>query len=75
MNRTDIDDLASRIQEYLCAHRYAADSAEGIAKWWFAERQTRPILGEVELALKELMKRGVVRETRNMDGIKIYERA
>lgn len=73
MNRTNIEDLAHRIQEYLSAHRYAADSAEGIAKWWLAEEKNCPAPESVELALKELIKMGVVRKNTNMDGTAIYE--
>lgn len=74
MNRTHIEDLAHRIQEYLSAHRYAADSAEGIAKWWLAGETNCPTPESVELALKELIKRGVVKKNTNMDGTVIYER-
>jgi hypothetical protein len=74
MIKMDIEDLARRIQEYLSAHPHAADSAEGIAKWWLAESVQEPTVGAVELALKELVKRAVVKETTNRDGTKIYER-
>jgi len=75
MDRPDTEDLALRIKEYLSSHHHAADSATGIVKWWLAGEEGLYTSEAVELALKQLIKRGVVKKTINVDGTVMYERA
>lgn len=75
MTTSDREDLIQRIQAYLLAHPNAADSLEGIAQWWFGEEEGVPNFGQVEDALNELIKSGVVQIRTNVDGTVIYGRA
>ncbi len=74
MNTPETEELARKIQVYLVAHKHAADSIEGIARWWISGTQSHHSLGDVELALKELVRKRVVQEKINVDGTVIYER-
>ncbi len=73
MNIPETEDLARKIQAYLAAHEHAADSVQGIARWWLGDTQGKHSLGDVEVALKALVRKSVVKETLNVDGTVIYE--
>ena len=64
MNASDTDDevelVADTIADYLGAQPLAADSAEGIRRWWLTPRIGERHPGTVLRALELLERRGVV---------------
>ena len=58
-------EVARWIAGHLAAHPRAADTAEGIRRWWLAPRHGEVALDLVVQALKELEREGVV-SSRNM---------
>lgn len=62
------------IEEYLATHPHAADSIEGVARWWVEERGVQATADEVRLALAELVASGVVRRVRLADGTVLYSK-
>ena len=52
--------LAQEIKRYLRAHPRAADTVEGIAKWWLARQRYEEALKRVRDALDLLVEQGVV---------------
>jgi len=63
------------IHRYLNAHQDAADSAEGIARWWLPSMNVTASLPEVEAALEQLLTRGLVQKRTLADGRVIYRAA
>jgi hypothetical protein len=55
-----VEDAAAWITCYLSAHPKAADTAEGIQRWWLAPHYGEVALLQVELALVKLESEGVV---------------
>ncbi|MDM0001822.1 hypothetical protein QTI24_24655 [Variovorax sp. J22P240] len=55
-----VDQAAHWIRRYLCDHPKAADTAEGIQRWWLAPNFGEVALVIVEGALTELEREGVV---------------
>jgi hypothetical protein len=71
---TDIAAVAAAIRRYLREHPNAADTLEGIARWWLSGNSGNELLTDVERALEELVAGGeVVRQTLR-DGTVIFER-
>ena len=64
--------VAAAIMNYLCAHPMAADSADGVQRWWIGERFAGLSLEEVESALDRLVERYLLRRLRLMDGTELY---
>lgn len=64
--------LAKEIEAYLLAHPEAADTIEGIAKWWLARRRYQETRQEVQKALEFLVGKGAVVRNRLSDGRFIY---
>lgn len=60
------------IEEYFASHPDAADSAEGIARWWLVAAGVVATEDEVRTALGVLVKRGLVLPQRMPDGQMIY---
>jgi hypothetical protein len=66
----------SAIVTYLAANPMAADSIDGIARWWLGPaRGGGPARGDVEHAVATLVARGFLREVRLTDGSVIYQSA
>lgn len=68
----DIGRIVREIRRYLHAHPHAADTVEGINRWWLA-----PVFGTVsiealEQALAVLIQRGVVQRAPLGDGRFVY---
>ncbi len=64
------------IVAYLAANPLAADSIEGIARWWLVPGAGGgPTRGDVEQAVAALVARGLLREVRLSDGSVIYQGA
>jgi hypothetical protein len=53
--------IAEAIENYLRSHPDAADSSEGIHRWWLPERLTQAQPESVVAALERLISTGVVR--------------
>ena len=52
--------VAREIEHYLAAHPRAADSLEGITRWWLMRQRIHYELSLVEAALRHLCRKGVV---------------
>ena len=68
----EITEIAARIGRYLESHPNAADSAEGILRWWLARQQYEESVQKVEQALELLLRRGAVRKQIWIDGQVLY---
>lgn len=64
--------LIEAIEAHLATHPLAADSADGVARWWLGEQGVEASPGEVELALATLVKRRRLREVQMADGNTLY---
>lgn len=63
MNDEELAQLASEIREYLEHHPRAADSAEGVAKWWLKRQRFEQSLTRIRKALDYLEAEGIVKKT------------
>lgn len=71
---TDVIAVAVAIRSYLRDHPNAADTVEGIARWWLSGDAGNARLANVQRAIEQLVNRGeMVRKTLR-DGTVIYER-
>jgi hypothetical protein len=70
----DVDDIARDLERYVDRHPAAADTVDGIARWWLAG-PVQPPLGDVETALDLLIRRGVLSRRALPDGNTLYARA
>ena len=66
--------LAEQIVRYLKSHPEAADSLEGIAKWWIPQQQYIESVEKVYKALNYLIENKIVSRKILSDGSKIYVR-
>jgi len=64
--------VVGAIVEYLHAHPLAADSADGVRRWWIGAQRAGPRLDEVESALDLLVERRVLRRLPLADGTVLY---
>jgi hypothetical protein len=55
----EIERIARDLEHYVSLHPTAADTAEGIARWWLPYSD-EPALNLVEAALEQLVQRGIV---------------
>lgn len=62
------------ILAYLERHPSAADSAEGVARWWMAGSEEVVLMEEVEAALAVMVQRGLARLVQLADGTTLYAR-
>lgn len=69
----DVDDIAGELERYVGAHPAAADTVDGIARWWLAG-PVQPPLRQVEAALDALIRRGVLTRRLLPDGNAVYAR-
>ncbi len=70
-----LGEVMEAIEAYLARHPEAADSAEGIARWWLATGGLEASVDEVQRALARLIEFGVVRAERTPDGRSLYRAA
>jgi Fe2+ or Zn2+ uptake regulation protein len=68
----EVRSIAEEIERYLARHPNAADSADGIHRWWLPTRSSEKPLESVEAALELLVGRGVVSKTVLEGGRVIY---
>jgi hypothetical protein len=62
--------IESGIRRYCAAHPRAADTSEGVRRWWLADLACS--VEDVELALAELVKSGEIVERTLADGRVLY---
>ena len=67
--------IARNVEAYLAIHPDAADSAEGIQRWWLASTLTEESLDRVRAALDELAAAGRVTRRVLPDGGVVYSGA
>jgi hypothetical protein len=68
--QTDDPEVATVICQlniYLRQHPNAADTSEGIARWWF-DAPLRPTIGQVNAALRSMQALGIVEALHAADG-------
>jgi len=63
-------DLEQALERYCADHPNAADSVEGVRRWWLADAAIP--LGDVEDALAALVERGMLGVRRLPDGTDVY---
>ena len=67
--------LCGEIQRYLDQHPDAADSVEGIRRWWIARIRLEETAKYVQEALDRLVAQGVVVKRVMPDGTAVFEMA
>ncbi len=70
-----IASLARQILVYLDSHPAAADSLDGIGRWWLADSIQNTHFDALRQAMDDLVDRGLVQARRTPDGEVIYFRA
>ena len=75
MDDENIGALAEEVLKYLTAHPDAADSAEGILRWWLPQGGEDTSPERLQRALDLLVKRRLIVERRMADGRHVYSRA
>ena len=63
---------AQEIERYLQSHPNAADTVEGIVKWWLQRQRYIETIDCVHTALDVLVKKGSVVKRTNADGKNVY---
>ena len=64
--------VTEAIEAYLVRHPHAADSAEGIARWWLSMGGLDASVEEVRAALGRLIEQGLVAWRQLPDGRRLY---
>jgi hypothetical protein len=64
--------IARRILEHWDAHPHAADSAEGICRWWLNDDGEARAVEQVERVLDALVREGTARRVDLADGTTLY---
>ena len=71
-NDSDVHQIADQIECYLKIHPNAADTIEGITKWWLPGRGIEASSLIVQQALNYLGSKSVVKCNANLSGNKVY---
>ncbi len=74
MNKNTGTDLEIAIKRYLTVHQEAADTAEGIAKWWLRNSGLNASEEETTVAMKSLIAQGLVQSVQQLDGRIIFSK-
>jgi len=72
-NRVEV--IAGEITRYLVAHPDAADTFDGIARWWITRIRLEEAMQQVRQALDGLVKEGRVVVEKLPDGSSLYRSA
>ncbi|MES2717464.1 MAG: hypothetical protein V4795_16990 [Pseudomonadota bacterium] len=64
--------LIDAIQAYLARHPQAADSADGVARWWLVHGAAAPTRLQVEQALATMVRAGLLRRVDLPDGTVLF---
>ena len=67
-----MQEIAAEIERHLTAQPTAADSIEGISRWWVAPRIGDHSPAAIRRALEDLERRGVVERRPVQDGVVIW---
>lgn len=70
--KTDSSEITNEIMTYLANHPNAADTLDGVAKWWLLDRSDKLQLGQVKQALDELVAKGLVAAQKGGDSKIVY---
>ena len=70
-----VEAVAVAIMDRLQSHPLAADSADGVARWWLGPGHASVTAEQVERALNLLVSRHAMRRLRLMDGTFLYSQA
>ncbi len=69
-----LSDIAWAIRRYLDAHPNAADSMDGIMRWWLTRQRYADTASNVQEALDQLEAHGLISRTHLSDGKVVYQR-
>ncbi len=72
MGDRGIGSVVQAIRDYLTRHPEAADSPEGIARWWLSGAGVGASVADVRAALDCLVEQGIVSSRQLPDGGQIY---
>jgi hypothetical protein len=72
LNNSDVQQIADEIECYLKKHPNAADTIEGIKKWWLPQHEIEVSSLIVQQALNYLGSRLIVKCNANLNGNKLY---
>ena len=67
-----VNEIAGEISHYLAKHPSAADSVEGIRRWWLLRQRYEDSAQLVRQALEQLLREGVVSRRVLTDGSVLY---
>lgn len=70
-----VTEACNAILQYLNNHPKAADTQDGIGKWWLAGIHPKPSADVLQKALDELLAAGKIGCSRLVDGSIVYEKA
>jgi Fe2+ or Zn2+ uptake regulation protein len=73
--RSTVADIAEEIARYLADHPDAADTVEGIRRWWLLGQRPEHAATQVQHALDWLVHRGLVVKRVLRDGQVVYAKA
>lgn len=71
-SNAEVDGIARAIERYLAKHPNAADSLEGIRRWWLLRQRYEESAQQVQEALEQLLREGVVSKRVLSDGQVLY---
>jgi len=71
-DESTIQVVADDIERYLAAHPNAADSVEGIVKWWLTRQKLEESTQAALLALERLVHQGIIVKTVGVDSKPVY---
>lgn len=70
--REQVESIAAAILAHLESNPLAADSADGVARWWLGTAHPNVTVEQAECALDWLVSRGALRCLRLTDGTVLY---
>ncbi len=71
-NKINVIQVAQEIQQYFHEHPYAADTVEGIARWWLSHLDVEVSHSLVQQALDLLIAKSIAGVKKNCGGDAIY---
>lgn len=71
-NDPEIGQIAEQIESYLNSHPHAADTLEGITKWWLPGKKIDVSSAIVQQALNHLAAKSIVKAFVNLSGNSVY---
>ena len=70
-----VEAITAAIIDHLASHPLAADSADGVTRWWLGPAFAGVSAAQVEIALEGLVARQAMRRLSLMDGTILYSQA